>query len=526
MIFSNAVTLRTSRSAPAAVALALSLAACAGGGPLEEENSDSAEIDRYISNIERAPVPEPGKVFGPLSTPELEGDYTCTKQQVQETRNYDSLVAYAANSEALWPGAILAGSSLDTGDLVPLPFDRKPMTFSVSLVNLDGDNAVTLDEPKLSTYRTALADILGADIDGSTPANLSSDIQEIQSEKQLGLALGIKADALFGLVAKGGLSFDFSRDDVKSRFLVKYTQAYYTVDVDPPKVPSDYLADSVTVEEVQDRVKPNEPPLYVSSITYGRTVLFSFESEKTANEVKAALNFAYKGGANVDADLEAHYKSVLDSTSIHAYILGGSGEKAAQGVDDYDALMDFIKTGGDYSKDSPGAPIAYKLAFLSDNQPALVSLSEDYELQECHLTSQSVRVILNSIHVESTTDSGNDLEIYGDIWVETRLNNNLSASEVLFDRSASNPLQIKAGESFPPQGYLAEVILDVTPEMGHSITIDADLSDQDPSPFNEDDSLGAETLNIPFESGWNRDTTIYLSGSDSLVELNFTIESL
>ena len=80
-------------------------------------------------------------------------------------------------------------------------------------------------------------------------------------------------------------SFDFSRSNVRSRYLVKYTQAYYTVDIDAPGRPSDFFADGVTVEDVGAIIDAENPPLYVASVTYGRMVVFTFESEYSGEEL-------------------------------------------------------------------------------------------------------------------------------------------------------------------------------------------------------------------------------------------------
>ncbi len=62
--------------------------------------------------------------------------------------------------------------------------------------------------------------------------------------------------------------------------------------------------------------------------------------------------------------------------------------------------MSFIKAGGNYSRQSPGAPIAYKLSYLKDNSPARLSFTTDYSVKDCVRVAQKIKVTLQSITVE------------------------------------------------------------------------------------------------------------------------------
>src|SRR5205814_9610117 len=61
------------------------------------------------------------------------------------------IVAYAANSESLWPGAIVRGDSVYTGLFTQIVLPRKPMTYSISLGNLNGAKSATMAKPSLSS---------------------------------------------------------------------------------------------------------------------------------------------------------------------------------------------------------------------------------------------------------------------------------------------------------------------------------------------------------------------------------------
>jgi thiol-activated cytolysin len=487
----------------------------AGACTTEIVGPDTGNIDAYIKSLPYLPVEEPEIEVGARSAEAREGDYQCASQNLKETRQYDRIVAYAANSDSLYPGALVSADSVLTGLFTQIVLPRRPATISVSLENLAGGKTAVIENPSLSAYRDALAGILDTEITGSTPANIYSEIEEVHSSEQLNMALGVQASWSLG-VASLKSSFNWNDEQTRSRYVVRYTQAYYTVDLDAPGKPSDVLAPYVQLADVQKVMDEQRPPAYVSSVTYGRMVLFTFESEYSAQEMGAALEFAYSGGVDVSGDVSVTYKDIISKSKITAFILGGDAGTAVQTINSYEALIDFIKAGGNYSKESPGAPIAYKLNYLKDNSPARMSFTTDYEVKECNRVSQRVRVTLNSIAVDDAGGDQNgsdDLELYGKIWVEG-LN-----SVTLFDRNSSNWVRIREGEMFGTGQPLAEAVIEVKPQPGESIRLRADLKDYDS--ITSDDSIGNVIGTIPYETGWRKESTLILTGDGARVRVVF-----
>ena len=471
------------------------------------------QIDDYIESLPYLPVDPPQVVQGSASAAERDGDYSCTTQNLKETRNYDEIGAYAANSDSLYPGALVSAASVLSGLITQIVLPRRPATISVSLENLEGKKTATIDNPSLSTYRDALSGILDSTITGSTAANLYSEIEEVHSQEQLNMALGVQASGGLGLASLKS-SFDFSNDQIRSRYVVKYTQTYYTVDLDAPTSPSALLDGSVSLDDVKSHMDETRPPAYVSSVTYGRLVLFTFESQYSAQEMGAALDFAYSGGVDVSGQVSVTYKDILSQSKITAYILGGDAGTAVQTIDSYDALIAFIKAGGNYSKDSPGAPIAYKLSYLKDNSPARMSMTDDYDVKDCERVSQKLLVTLSSIAVDDAGgDSGDDLELYGDIWAEGVDTQNL------FHKDSGNFVQIHQGSQFGQP--IAQTVIDVSPQAGQSIKLHAHLYAQDT--FSPDDDMGNEVAINPFETGWRKDVTVNLTGDSARIRVVFSI---
>src|SRR5262245_40144718 len=142
---------------------------------------ESGVIDDYVQGLPYLPVKDAVVEQGNRSATERDGDYSCSIQNLRETRQYDRIVAYAANSDSLWPGAMVAGDSMYSGLFTQIVMPRRPATISVSLENLAGTKKATIAEPSLSNYREALSEILTKTITGATAANIFSEIEEVHT---------------------------------------------------------------------------------------------------------------------------------------------------------------------------------------------------------------------------------------------------------------------------------------------------------------------------------------------------------
>ena len=496
---------------PVAICL---LVACAG--PPAVEDSDHP-IDQLIARLGKLPAEPPHRIEGAPAAPIVDGDYQCVDTPIDEVRQYDQLLGQLNVGDVLWPGSMLRGDSVATGRMTPITLPRGPITFSVSLESLGGGaRSAKLDSPSLSSYRDAIGKILAQSLSGSTAARISAEVDEVSSEEQLAVALG--ADVSTPLVGSVKAGFNFSDTKKRSRFVVKYFQLYYTVDVDPPNLPHEFFASSVTESDVSGVVSAENPPVYVSSIGYGRQVIFTFESDLSKSELEAALSFVYKGGPEISGSTSLTHQEVLSHTHTTAFILGGdAGEAAAVAIGTYDQLKTFLGHGGNYSKDSPGAAIAYKLSYVRDHEPVQISYASDYTQRTCSRITQKLRVAFEKIKVVNAGgDYNNDLEIYGTV---TAIGN---VRQGLVSWPSDQYKTIAEGASYPPSSFISEIILPVKPQPGQAMRIETNLFDND-VPLSPNTYGGTLTDAVPFETGWRR--TIYLqrtSGSESIT-LQFSL---
>jgi thiol-activated cytolysin len=437
---------------------------------------------------------------------EQDGEFYCSYTRYTETAQFDEFVTFQPNSATLWPGVVVQGNDAENGLLTPVGVDLAPVTFSVSLENITASPVGEMAEPSLSAFRDARNAILAEGVTGATPAALDFEIVEVSSESQLSVALGASVNWPGGPDIAASFSFDSSSQ--KTKVLVNFVQAYYTVDVDTPNSPSDFFVPGTTVDDLKPWVEDGNPPLYVQSITYGRRVIFSVQTDRSASEVKAALEASYSaagvGGGSVNISTE--HKQVLAESSIRAFVLGGSGDDATGAISGVDGLIEYIKNGGSYSKDSPGAPIAYKLAYL-DNAVTKLAFTTDYAERECVKNVSDVRFDLEGIKHLAGGDGVGGLEIYGQVVVRypTQGNPVYDCNEGgelawVWLMQDGQHIPMDEGSTYTPSSPQYVQLDDIPIKADSRICIIADMWEDDGG--SGDDDFGIAGLLLEFEDGW------------------------
>lgn len=340
-----------------------------------ESTFDGLTFDEAVTNtLDISPEKE-------ISTPEeykapeeikTEEDI-CIVRSYKVAPGFTEFATLDPRSNIFFPGALIDGNSITDGSYRPLVYERKPITISTSLTGIEGTPVITVDHPNLSNVRTAINELLSREVKTKTPAQIFQTTKEVHSTTHLKVAL--EASYNSGFTKVNGM-FDFERNTQTTKIMSKYMQIYYTLDVDPVANPSDFFKsapDPVLFEGVS--------PVYISSVSYGRMLLFSLESTRTNTEVQAAVEAVY---AAKSGSISTDYREVLDETTINVTVLGGSSEDAVQVVTGgADGIAEFIKRGAEYGPDSPGVPLAYKMSYLRDNSLARLVLSSEYQVRKC-----------------------------------------------------------------------------------------------------------------------------------------------
>ena len=405
---------------------------------------------------------------------------------------FDEMLAMDPTTDVIYPGAMLLGESIPTGEYIPIIADRTPITLSISLQNLNGSPVVEIEEPKLSTVREGIKSILDQEVTSATPAKLNFEISEVYSEEHLRVALGANYRSAGNSISA---AFNFSQSNYSNKFIVKYLQTYYTIDMDPPAHPSDLFKSLPEVSSFG-----SASPAYVASMTYGRMVLYTVETNRSLTEINAAFSAAFAAG---DGSINTEYQQTINSSNIKAVVIGGSAASAAQIVNGPGEVYNFIADGGNYSKESPGAPLSYKLRYLKEGTPvATVVLSSEYSVRSCELAYPKFRIKINSLKCNDCPEIG-DPEIYGRITGRAYVNGAATGPKAEWSRSRNDAWEIHSGQEYG-LGITQDVEL-YRPEYGSDyIKVDGWLKEKD---LGDDDDLGADShtialkdlqLNVPY----------------------------
>jgi thiol-activated cytolysin len=484
------------------------------------DDSNPGSVDSFLSGLPKMevdPVVAKSKVACGDECPAdtQEGKFFCTYNRYTETVRFDRFVAFQPNSATLWPGVIVHGKDAQKGQLNPLSVDLAPVTFSLSLENLNASPVGYMDTPSLSSFREVRNSILAQDVNGATAASIDFEIRQVHNESQIAVTLGAGADWPGTATVTG--NFDFTSSTKQTKVLVNYTQAYYTIDVDTPTRPSAFFRDNVSVSDLEKQVSDEDPPIYVQSITYGRRVLFSIESSSDAEKLMAALEATVsKASVSGEASVKAEYESLIEESTIRAFVVGGNGGNAAAVVNGFQGLIEFIQSGGNYSKESPGAPIAYKLAYL-DNATTEMAFTSDYSEPECKQNRSDFRVeILGFDHIDGGDWNGNP-EFYGNVSVRypTEGSEVTSCSaggttSSIWSLPKTSEIEIEYGKTWTPSSPVYTYLDMVPSDEKQRICFTASFNEKD---FWSDDVFGSGELLVPSKLGWEGEHTVQVRGA-------------
>ncbi|MFB5651551.1 thiol-activated cytolysin family protein [Leptospira wolffii] len=333
------------------------------------------------------------------------GHYSCTTTQwgASEIRNLADRAILNQGMEVLYPGALLQGKYLEAGGYTAITIPRAGGKIFLTGVKL-APNAIyskELDKISPSNVKQAIEDLLSTNVIG-TAADASFSVEQVYSENHLLFNLGL--DARFSDVAlKTSLGID--NLGKKNYILMKFTQKFYDVNFEDPVLSTSVFKDLGNFQDPEGQIAENNPPLYVSKVSFGRVVYFLLESEYTALQVKTALEVAWNPGLltavspvpPIGGEVSVTHEEVLDKTRISYFVRGGNAGLALAPIGSanssnpgsmYLAIRDFLANpeAANYSAANPGAPIAYTLNYLKDRSVAKMSYTTVYDQRDCEAT--------------------------------------------------------------------------------------------------------------------------------------------
>ena len=313
------------------------------------------------------------------STKQQGNEFVVVEKVKKNLSNGSADVAINGNGDIFLGALFKANQDLLENKPQQISLDRSKGRISVDLPGMVGGDSYVDANPTVSGMQEGVNTLLNRwhekyAAKNPAPARMQYESTSAYSMNQLKAKFGSDFEKV-GVNLK--IDFEAVNKGEKQIEVVDFKQVYYTANFDAPKNPSDVFASGVTVDQLKARgIDGKTPPVYVSSVSYGRQMYVKFETTSKSTELKAAINAVIKG---VPIKAESEWARVLKNTTVTVSIVGGNADGAARVVTGtVEDLKKLIQEGATFSTQNPAVPISYKTAFLKDNQVATIQSNTDY----------------------------------------------------------------------------------------------------------------------------------------------------
>jgi len=315
------------------------------------------------------------------------GKMVCTSTPWQETlqRTFDDATVLATNPN-IFAGSVIQGQPFrESGDFVPVTIARGGGTIQVKNLAFAplSSYSDTLEEIEPTTVQQAVEDILSQNVVGTVARGVYS-YKQVYSQEDLYFRLGLDARYRTNELEA---QLEINTSEKRNHILMSFTQVFYDVEFPAPEHPEDFFAggSSYTFKDEYDQIFEGNPPLYVSSVSYGRQIFFLASSVHSASDVEASLRIAaeLKGAAGGEVRTGLTCGEVMADTTVKYLVRGGAAGLALAPIDSAtpEAMFDAIKSAiadpaaADFSKSNPGIPVSFSLAYVLNNHPVTLNMT-------------------------------------------------------------------------------------------------------------------------------------------------------
>ena len=317
--------------------------------------------------------------YANTSTKQQGNEFVVVEKVKKNLSNGSADVALNGNGDIFLGALFKANQDLLENKPQQISLDRSKGRISVDLPGMVGGDSYVDANPTASGMQEGVNTLLNRWYEkyaakNPAPARMQYASTSAYSMNQLKAKFGSDFEKV-GVNLK--IDFEAVNKGEKQVEVVDFKQVYFTANFDAPKNPSDVFASGVTVDQLKARgIDEKTPPVYVSSVSYGRQMYVKFETTSKSTELKAAINAVIKG---VPIKPESEWARVLKDTTVTVSIVGGNADGAAHVVTgNVEDLKKLIQEGATFSTQNPAVPISYKTAFLKDNQVATIQSNTDY----------------------------------------------------------------------------------------------------------------------------------------------------
>lgn len=433
----------------------------------------------------------------------------CTTTPYTLIRTPNVVVPHAFDQTPYWLGSLYDGASFRDDaphirDLNDPP--RAPLTLRFDLL---GDGASrTVDSPTEATVDAAIVSLRSEAIAaGHTPQDVVFNQTAAFSIPQALLDLGL-SERFIDLLRSP------TSDSTMSTVVATYFQPMFTTSIELPRTPAGLFSEAFTAQQLDalvlaGRIGPDNPPVYVSDIGWGRMVIAAFSSRAPHEELQAALQASFEGTLS-DEQIQLLGGSAFDVESV------GGGERPIGEIRN-GTIAEWFRT--EYASLEDARPVFHTFRSLADGSIAGVSEAVTYDDRACitePVTAFGGRysITLDKLElIEDGCDFGDSTaEVYYNFEVVVGGETILTAN-----RSASNAVGLR-------KGGVLEIDLDNTFNLNavdSRVTINGTAFDADPG---SDHRFGTWDLGYNFPISLNNEGRFFTRPDAGSCRIRFHLQ--
>jgi hypothetical protein len=281
----------------------------------------------------------------------------------------------------VWPGQVIQGRALLAGDIAPVgPLPRQPGTINIVtdlIGGTPGPQSARIDAPEGGAADDARRGLLASLNPNDAPGLLKTGFASASSIREVGVKLGLAVKGSnFGVDANATLN----QTRKQSTVVASVRQVFYSVTFTPSGAGAPgFFADAVEPVDLAPYMGPDNPPLYIDSVQYGRLICVTAQGSFSSSELTAALKARYESSVEGRFSLDARSKEVLETSDVQVYTIGIPGRENFQTmIDPVSELEQVYRSGLAFTPQNPGAPISFTCRHIADGTLAKVGLAAEY----------------------------------------------------------------------------------------------------------------------------------------------------
>lgn len=362
--------------------------------------------------------------------PKEDKAYKITRTKYSITETPVEIVSFAPVN-GFYPGGIVQGEGLALGlgsiQEVSVPrAKRAPLVISTNLPT--GNNFREIASPSATTVSSAIGDLMAKNNKAQWGSSATFTIKDNFNEEQVAMDLGIDASYMAAEIHGA-----FKSDRLKSKHSVAaaFVEKAFTAqaDFEGRSRREAFFNSAFTVKDAlalyqKGEIAPDNLPAYIKSVTYGRVMIFNLTSTLSSEEMRVAIDLAYKG-AVVKAKSNNLFSSKAKAATFDLTVTAVGGPQGnfqslvpGAGIEDVMAVM------SDYlSRPAPlttMVPISYTANTLREDKLAAMTKTTEYTVTKYTPNPIGERYKVKMwVSVTAIRDGAadNNYEVYGDLRV-------------------------------------------------------------------------------------------------------------